>query len=105
MKVLCNFIITKYRCEYAKGKVLNFAKAFLKYLTKIHLDTRYQAFEIFLQKRKALKERKNVTARIITKEDIVNVIAHISKAKQQGLISHRKAQQFIAFVLFGAYTG
>ena len=54
---------------------------------------------------KALKERKNLTARIITKEDIFNVIAHISRAEQEGLISHRKAQQFTACVLFGAYTG
>jgi len=105
IEVLRKFVVTKYQCEYAKGKVLNFSKAFLKYLTKIHLDTRYQAFEIFLQKPKALKERKNVTARIITKEDIANIIVHISKAEQEGLISHRKAQQFTAFVLFGAYTG
>ena len=105
MEVLRNFVVSKYKCEYARGKALNFAKAFLKYLTKTHLDTRYQAFEIFLQKPKALKERKNLTARIITREDIVNVIANISKAEQEGLISHRKAQQFTAFVLFGAYTG
>ena len=78
MEVLHNFVVTKYKCEYAQGKALNFAKAFLKYLTKIHLETRYQAFEIFLQKPKALKERKNLTARIVTKEDIFNVIAHIS---------------------------
>ncbi len=105
MEVLRKFVVTKYQCEYAKGKALNFAKAFLKYLTKIHLDTRYQAFEIFLQKPKALKERKNVTARIVTKEDVANIIVHISKAEQEGFISHRKAQQFTAFVLFGAYTG
>jgi len=105
MEVLRKFVVTKYQCEYATGKALNFAKAFLKYLTKIRLDTRYQAFEIFLQKPKALKERKNVTARIITKADITNIILHISKAKHEGLISHRKALQFRAFVLFGAYTG
>ena len=77
----------------------------MKYLTKIHLDTRYQAFEIFSQKPKALKERTNVTARIITKENITDIILHISKAEQEGLISHRKAQQFRTFILFGAYTG
>jgi integrase len=105
LDVLRTFVVTKYQCEYAKGKALNFAKAFLKYLTKVHLDTRYQTFEIFLQKPKALKERKNVTTRIITREDIVNIIAHISKAEQEGLISRYKALQFTAFVLFGAYTG
>jgi len=103
MEVLRNFVVTKYHCEYARGKVLNFAKAFLKYLTKTHLDTRYQAFEIFLQKPKALKERKNLTARIVTKEDIANIIVLISKAEQEGLIRHCKAQQFTAFVLFGTH--
>ncbi|MGB8311986.1 MAG: hypothetical protein WCE81_09010 [Halobacteriota archaeon] len=105
MEVLRNFVVSKYQCEYAKGKALNFAKAFLRYLTKIQLDTRYQAFEIFLQKPKALKERKNLTARIITKEDIANIISHILKAEQEGNLNHYKAQQFRAFVLFGAYTG
>jgi hypothetical protein len=105
MDALRKLVVTKYQCEYAKGKVFNFTKAFLKYLTKIRLDTRYQAYEVFLQKTKALKERKNITARIITKTDIANVIVHISKAEQERLISHRKAQQFKAFVLFGVYTG
>jgi len=76
MEVLRNFVVSMYQCEYAKGKALNFAKAFLRYLTKIQLDTRYQAFEIFLQKPKALKERKNLTARIITKEDIAYNFAY-----------------------------
>lgn len=74
-------------------------------MTKTHLDTHYQAFEIFLQKPKALKERKNVTARIVTKEDIATIIVHISNAEREGLLSHRKSHQFTAFVLFGAYTG
>ena len=30
-EVLRKFVIDKYRCKYATGKVLNFAKAFLKY--------------------------------------------------------------------------
>jgi hypothetical protein len=91
MENLREFVVTKYQCQYAKGKTLNFAKAFLKYLTKIHLDTHYQAFDIFLHKPRALKERKNVTARIITKEDIANILLHISLAENEGLISHRKA--------------
>ena len=105
IEILRKFTVTKYHCEYAKGKVINFAKAFLKYLTKIHLDTQYQAFVIFLQKPKAPKERKNVTARIVTKEDIANILIHISKAEQDGLINPHEARQFTAFVLFGAYTG
>jgi hypothetical protein len=80
--------------------MLNSAKSFLKYLTKIYINTRYQAFEIFLLKPKALRERKNLTAWIVTRGDIVNVIAHISKAEREGPVSHREAQQFTAFVLF-----
>jgi hypothetical protein len=104
MEVLHKFVVTKYQCKYAGAKNLISQKLFLTYLTKIHLDTRYQAFEIFLQKPKALKER-SVTTRIITKEDIANIIVLISKAEREGLISRHKAQQFTAFILFGAYTG
>ena len=50
--------------------MLAFAKAFLTYLTKIKLDTRYHAFEVFLERSKTLKERKNVTSRIIIKETL-----------------------------------
>jgi hypothetical protein len=46
---------------------LAFAKAFLGYLTKTRLE--YQAFNVFLELPKVLKERKNVTNRIVTKED------------------------------------
>jgi hypothetical protein len=48
---------------------LAFAKAFLGYRTKTRLDTQYQAFNVFLELPKVLKERKNVTNRIVTKED------------------------------------
>lgn len=41
----------------------------------------------------------------MSKEDITNLLLRISKAEHEVLISHRKAQQFTAFVLFGAYTG
>jgi len=102
---LRSYILDKYRCDNAKNKVLNFAKAFLKYLTKTRLDTRYYAFSLFLEKPKTLKERKNVTSRIITKEDVTNVLCRIKQAELDGTIDSNRAQQFTAFVLFGAYTG
>jgi len=102
---LRSYILDKYRCDYAKNKVLNFAKAFFKYLTKTRLDTRYYAFSLFLEKPKTLKERKNVTSRIITKEDVTNVLCRIKQAELDGTIDSNRAQQFTAFVLFGAYTG
>jgi len=85
--------------------MLNFANAFLKYLTKIRLDARYSGFQIFLEMPKLLKERKVVTARIVTKADIANVLALINRAEQNGSIKKARALQYTAFVVFGAHTG
>jgi len=60
VEALRRLFITKYQCEYATGKLLIFTKAFLKYLTKIRLDTRYQGFEIFLHKPEALKKNEKM---------------------------------------------
>ena len=43
------YVFEKYKCDYAKGRVLNFAKGFLKYLSKTGFDTCYVAFELFLE--------------------------------------------------------
>lgn len=59
------------------GRVLNFATAFLKYITKTRFDTRYQWFELFLEMSNGLKVRKRVTNRIITKRDIENLLRAI----------------------------
>ncbi len=77
----------------------------MRYLTKIKLDTRYYVFEVFLDRPKSLKERKNVTSRIITHEDIANILNYIAKSECEGSISHSRALQYVAFVVFGAYTG
>jgi len=102
---LRRFVLTKYRSEDSHVKVFGFAKAFLKFLTKTRLDTRYYAFEIFLERPRAIKARNNVTSRIVTNVDVENVLAYINKAEQDGLISSHRAQQYAAFVLFGTYTG
>jgi integrase len=99
------FVLNKYRSEWSHIKVFSFAKAFLKFLTKVRLDTRYYAFEIFLERPKKVKTRNNVTSRIVTKEDVQNVLAYISKAKKDGRISDHRATQYTAFVIFGAFTG
>ncbi|MGZ7120643.1 MAG: hypothetical protein ACXVIF_01655, partial [Halobacteriota archaeon] len=84
---------------------MNFAKAFLKYLTKLRLDSRYSTFTVFLEKPKLIKERKAVTRRIVTHEDIENVLTYIKRAEQNGEINETRARQYKAFVLFSAYTG
>jgi hypothetical protein len=97
--------LKKYQSESAKGKTLTFAKGFLKYLTKTKLDSRYYTFDIFLNRPKNFKVRKNVTNRIITKEDIENILAYVQTALNEGRISQLRARHYITFVLFGAYTG
>jgi hypothetical protein len=97
--------LAKYECESSKSKVLTFAVAFLKYLAKIHLDVRYRSFELFLERPRRIKVRKNVTNRIVTKEDIENILDHIRRAEYSGIISRSRADQYTAFTFFGALTG
>jgi hypothetical protein len=85
--------------------VLNFATAFLKYLAKTHFDARYLAFELFLEMPKGLKVRKHVTSRIITKEDVENVLSAIQTAYQNNEIDWDHYLHFKAIVLFSAFTG
>src|SRR5665647_2797111 len=102
---LCRIVLKKYHSEDSHIKVFGFAKAFLKFLTKTRLDTRYYAFEVFLERPRAVKKRNNVTSRVVTKEDIENVLAHIRNAEKDALISSHRAQCYTAFILFGAFTG
>ncbi|MGZ4944175.1 MAG: hypothetical protein ACXV6K_07845 [Halobacteriota archaeon] len=85
--------------------MLNFAKAFLTCLAKLHFDTRYHAFQLFLEMPKGLKERKHVTSRIVTEEDIRNVLSAIERSYQNGEIGQEHYLNYRAIVLFGAYTG
>jgi integrase len=105
MDHLRSYVLEKYRSTWSKSKILAFAKAFLTYLTKTRLDTRFQAFSIFLDLPKGVKERKNVTNRIVTKEDLEHVLGHIRSAESRGKISKERAAQYTAFTVFGALTG
>jgi len=105
MDRLRTHVLAKYQSQWSRSKTVAFAKAFLKYLTKIRLDTRYQAFTIFLELPRTVKARNNVTSRIVTKEDIENVLSHITNAEKDGLIGTNRAKQYTAFILLGAFTG
>ena len=70
---LHNHVLKKYRDTYAKRKVLQFTRAFLRCRSKISFDPRYAAFNLFLQLPRSVKEQKRVTERIVTKEDILSV--------------------------------
>jgi integrase len=98
-------LFAKYASEWSKGKVLTFAAAFLKYLAKTHLDPRYRVFDLFLDRPRNVKVRKNVTSRIVTKEDVEGVIAYIWNAHNNGELGRARAKLYTAFTIFGAFTG
>ena len=102
---LRNHVIEKYRDTDAKRKVLQFARAFLSYMSKISFEQRYTAFDLFLQLPRAVKEQKRVTDRIVTKEDVENVLTVISEAYVKKEIETCHYLNYKAIVLFGAFTG
>jgi len=95
----------RYTDHYAPRKVLNFSKAFLKYLGQTHFDQRFQAYDLFLQAPKCLKTQKHVTDRIVTKTDVENLLDAIKTAFEGGEIDDGHYLNFRAIVLFGAFTG
>jgi integrase len=102
---LRNHVLKKYRDTDAKRKVLQFARAFLRYMSKISFDQRYAAFDLFLQLPRAVKEQKRVTPRIVTKEDVENALKAIEQAHRRGNIDAYHYLNYKAIVLFGAFTG
>lgn len=105
MDALRSYTLTHYTDLNAKRKVLNFAKAFLKYLATTRFDSRYHAVELFLEMPKAFKERKQVTGRIVTTEDVKSVLTALNDDYEQGVLNERQYRNFTGLVLFGAFTG
>ena len=98
-------VLEKYKSGDSHSKVLNFAKSFCKFLATTHDEPRYLTFAPYLELPKAIKKRKNVTPRIVTEQDICNVLKYIKKAERGGKVSPERSTQYSAIVLFGAYTG
>ncbi len=98
-------VLNKYESADSHSKVLGFATSFLKFLATTHSKPRYQSFSPYLERPKTVKERKNVTERIVTKDDIENVLRYIKHAEERGDIGAERAAQYNAFVIFGALTG
>jgi len=105
MEKLHNSILSNYSSHDSWGKVLNFAKSFLKYLSKLQLDTRYLNFSLFLDMPKTRRERKSITPRIVTKEDITRVLDCLVDAYVQQHLSYRSMLNYVGITLFGAFTG
>jgi hypothetical protein len=105
LEALRTSLLQKYVDIYARRKTINFSRAFLRYLSKTRFDVRYQAFELYLELPKALKERKRVTSKIVTKEDIENVLAAVEQSHKNGEIDQYHYLDYRATVIFGAFTG
>jgi len=105
MHHLRDHVLAKYQDTDAKRKVLQFARAFLRYMSKISFDQRYAAFDLFLQLPRSVKEQKHVTDRIVTKEDVENVLTAIGRARHSGGIDAYHSLNYKSMVLFGAFTG
>jgi integrase len=74
-------------------------------MTRTRMDTRFSAFDIFLEPPKIKKERKTVTQRIVTKEDIENILSIINEEERTGGLDSQRALLYSTFILLGAYTG
>jgi hypothetical protein len=105
VNALRDSVVEKYKSADSHSKVLSFARSFLSFLATTHSDPRYQTFAPYLELPKVVKERKRITSRIVTKENISGVLKHIEKAQRHGEIDLERSAQYSAFVLFGAYTG
>ena len=105
MCAIYDYTLGKYASKDSWNKVLTFVKSFLKYLSKLHMDVRYQNFGMFLDMPKTRRERKTVTSRIVTTPDITNVINQFIDAYHNGQLSHDKMMNYVGITLFGAYTG
>jgi hypothetical protein len=55
-------------------------------MSKISFDQRYAAFDLFLQLPQSVKEQKRVTSRIVSNEDVENLLTAIEQALRSGSI-------------------
>jgi integrase len=105
LRRLRDHVLAKYQDTDAKRKVLQFARAFLRYMAKISFDQRFASFELYLDMPKTLKTRKHVTRRIVTKEDVEHLLEAIQHANRSGELSNSHYLNYEALIMFGAYTG
>jgi len=53
-------ILTRYNSALSHGKMLHLANAVLMYLTKVRLDSRFAAFQVFLEMPKLVKSERRL---------------------------------------------
>jgi predicted transcriptional regulator YdeE len=105
VNALRDSVLEKYQSPDSHSKVLSFAKSFFENLAITQAEPRYQMFAPYLKPPGVIKDRKRVTSRIVTEQDICNILQHFAMAEREGKISPERSAQYSAIVLFGAYTG
>jgi len=87
LTALREHVLAKYKSADSHSKVLNFAKSFLKFLAKTKMEPRYESFEAYLEMPKAVKERKSIASRIVTKDDIEHVLGYIKRTENKEMLT------------------
>jgi len=100
-----DYVVDTWPAQESHRKLLQFAAAFLKHLSKITFDPQFQAYTVFLERPKTVKVRKAITSRIVTIEDVRNVLAALRKAYEGGRLTRQQLNMHRAVVLFSAFSG
>jgi len=74
-------------------------------ITLKRLDARYQSFRLFLELPKAAKTCKLLTGRIVTIEDVQNVLSVLKSRHKRGELDERHYVAYNALITFWAFTG
>jgi integrase len=98
---LRQFVLSEYQSRDSWGKIFYFAKSFLEYLARTHFDHRFKDFSLFIEKPRMRVERKMLTSRIITVQDVSKTLEKILCAP----ISTDERINFQTLILFLAYSG
>ena len=105
MEALRTYALDKFHSSDTQAKFLYYARAFLIYLTKTRLDSRYESFRLFLELSKAVKTCKLLTRRIVTIEDVQNVLSALKLRYTRGELDELHYVAYNALILFGAFSG
>jgi len=105
MEALRMYAIDRFCSSETQAKFLSYARAFLSYLTKTRLDFRYESFRLFLELPKAVKTCKLLTGRIVTIEDVHNVLSVLKSRYKHGELDEQHYVAYNALIVFGAFTG
>lgn len=95
-------VLDSFKSRGSWSKVFGFTVAFLKYLSKVNFDQRYQHLEAHIELPKALRAAKLLTSRIITIEDIRNTGRAIDDAND---VTIERKLNYKCMVMFLADSG